>query len=71
MSILVSRFSLIDKPFLLLLEFSVRNAMINLSGLEQLSRPKVIAAKRRLHNRQRGKMMKFIDLMFHEVQPSG
>ena len=60
MSILVSRFSLIDKSFLrlLLLEFSVRNAMINLSRLEQLSRPKVIAAKRRLHNRQRGKMMK-------------
>ena len=32
--------------------------MINLFRLEQLSRPKVIAAKRRLHNRQRGKMMK-------------
>ena len=61
MSILVSRFSLIDKSFLrlLLLEFSVRNAMINLSRLEQLSRPKVIADKRRLHSRQLGKMMKF------------
>ena len=32
--------------------------MMNLLRLEQLSRPKVIAAKRRLHNRQRGKMMK-------------
>ena len=34
--------------------------MINLLRLEQLSQPKVIAAKRRLHNRQRGtgKMMK-------------
>ena len=47
--ILVRKFCLTDKPFLLLLEFSVRNTMINLLILEQLSRPKVIAAKRRLH----------------------